>query len=225
MASISTRLLKDCTIFRQLQEQDLEDITRLANQKKLVEGEFLAMQSQVWPYLVLVSSGVLKTHKVSPKGRALGAMRLTEGDIFCSPTIIDGGSLPATLEADSDCIVFLWHQDVILPIIQKNNLAIWDLVTLLIERMRQASEFVEDLVFHPVASRVARLLIKEHQRTGSQHVERDLTLDEMATMVGTTPVMVCKVLSQFADQGYLKVSRTEFELIDEEKLNKVIQSD
>lgn len=224
MTSCSPDILRETPIFRQLAPQDLETLARHANAKHLLEGEFLAMQGQDWPYMLLVTKGVLKTHKLSPKGRTLGAMRLTEGDIFCSPTIIDREPLPATLEADCDCRLFLWHEDVILPIIQNNSAALWDLSALLIKRMRQASEIVEDLAFHPVASRVARLLIKEHEKTGSQHVKRDLTLDEMATMVGTTPVMVCKVLSQFADQDLVKVSRTEFELIDHNGLQKIIES-
>jgi len=83
---------------------------------------------------------------------------------------------------------------------------------------------VEDLAFHPVASRVARLLLKQHQKSGADHLERELTLDEMATMIGTTPVMVCKVLSQFADQGFLKVSRTEIEFINQDELIKIINN-
>jgi CRP-like cAMP-binding protein len=78
------------------------------------------------------------------------------------------------------------------------------------------------LHFQPEASRVARLLLKQHQESGVDHVERELTLDEMAAMVGTTPVMVCKVMSQFADQGLLKVSRTEIEFIDKARLEKLI---
>ena len=224
MTTCSPALLADTPIFRKLADQDLENLARHTSERHLIEGEFLAMQSQDWPYLLLVNTGVLKTHKVSPKGRALGAMRLIEGDIFCSPTIIDGGPLPATIEADSSCSLYLWHKDLILPIIHNNSAALWDLSALLIKRMRQASEIVEDLAFHPVASRVARLLIKENQKTGTQHVQRDLTLDEMATMIGTTPVMVCKVLSQFADQDLVKVSRTEFELIDQNGLQKIIDS-
>jgi len=131
-------------------------------------------------------------------------------------------SMRRSWEADKDCCLFLWHGDVILPYIKKNNRALWELSTMLVKRMRQASEIVEDLAFHPVASRVARLLLKQNQQSGTDHMERNLTLDEMATMVGTTPVMVCKIMSQFSDRGYLKVSRTEIEFIDRDQLKKII---
>ena len=37
------------------------------------------------------------------------------------------------------------------------------------------------------------------------------------------PVMVCKVLSQFADKGFLKVSRTVIEVIDRDQLEQFIK--
>lgn len=222
MDSCTPSLLRNIPLFRPLCDRDLIDVARLASLKRLGEGEFLARQGQIWPFLLLVERGTLKTHKVSPQGRSLGALRLGEGSLFCSPTIIDGNPLPATLEADGSCYLFLWHEDQILPYLQKNSQALWELSRLLVTRMRQASEMVEDLAFQPVASRVARLLLKRHQQSGADQVERDLTLDEMAAMVGTTPVMVCKVLSQFADQGFLKVSRTEIEFIDLAQLEDIV---
>mgnify|MGYP001088386831 CR=1 FL=1 len=224
MATCTPEALNAIPIFRQLKEQDKTDLSRHAITKSLIDGEFLAMQGQTWPFILLVESGVLKTHKVSPQGRSLGALRLPTGSVFCSPTIIDGDPIPATLEADGDCSLFLWHQDQVLPYLNKNSQALWDLASLLVKRMRQASEMVEDLAFQPVTGRVARLLLKQHQQSGDDHLSRDLTLDEMAAMVGTTPVMVCKVLSQFADQGFLKVSRTEIEFIDSQELEKLVDS-
>jgi hypothetical protein len=41
------------------------------------------------------------------------------------------------------------------------------------------------------------------------------------TMIGTIPVMVCKMLSRFADEGLVKVSRTQFELLNRSDLEKM----
>lgn len=135
--------------------------------------------------------------------------------------MFDGGPLPAALEARQTCEVYLWHRDPLLPRVRANPEAMWDLCELLIQRIRQASDMVEDLAFQPVAHRLARLLMKQYQETADVHVSRSLTLDEMATMIGTTPVMVCKILSRFAGEGFIKVSRTEFEIIEHNKLEQM----
>jgi CRP-like cAMP-binding protein len=217
-------LLAKSPVFRSFSRQDQEDLCKLARYKSLVESEFLAMQGSNWPYLLLLKKGTIKTHKVSQGGRALGAFRLKTGDVFCSPSLIDDGPLPATLEGGENCEIYLWKKEEILPYILRNNQALWDLSILLVQRMRHASEMVEDLAFHPVAVRVAGLLLK-HQIEGENHLDRDFTLDEMATMIGTTPVMVCKVLSQFADQELIKVSRTEIEFINQQALASMVNKE
>jgi hypothetical protein len=52
-------------------------------------------------------------------------------------------------------------------------------------------------------------------------ISRNMTLDEMAAMTGTTSVMVCKYLSRFASEDLIKVSRTEFELTNKARLEEL----
>ena len=41
------------------------------------------------------------------------------------------------------------------------------------------------------------------------------------TMIGTTPVMVCKQIYRFAEIGLINVSRTEFRLTDQPGLEEI----
>jgi len=63
--------------------------------------------------------------------------------------------------------------------------------------------------------------MRQYARLEALPVERSLSLDEIAAMIGTTPIMVCKLLSRFADDGLIKLTRTEFEFLDQEKLRLV----
>jgi len=85
----------------------------------------------------------------------------------------------------------------------------------MITRMQQVSEIVEGLAFQPVAARLAGLILKQFGQAGDTSVERSLTLDEMAAMVGSTREMVCRILYRFADESLIEVTRTEFKLTDE----------
>ena len=92
---------------------------------------------------------------------------------------------------------------------------------LLARRIRQASVYIVELAFQPVHGRLARLLLEKFGEANDTQVAREFTLDEMSTMIGTTPVMVCKMLSRFAAEGLVKVSRTKFELLDRTELEKM----
>ncbi len=214
-------ILLQIPVFSKLTPRQREDIVDLALWKRYDEGKFLAHQGDVWPNILILAKGLINVHKLSPEGRSLGAWRLKSGQVFWSPSVFDDGPLPATLEVREPSEVYLWHREQLLPIVRLSPEAMWDLCELLTERIRQASEMVEELAFQPVANRLARLLMKQYQETADIHMSRSLTLDEMATMIGTTPVMVCKILSRFAGEGIINVSRTEFEIIEYDKLEQM----
>ena len=213
-------LLNDVPILRHLSDEDRSRMASLASQKSIERGEYLAHYGEVWPYMLIVQSGAISVLKLSSEGRNLGALRLESGDFFLTPSFFDEGPLPASLEVKEAGIVHIWHRDTILGVLRQNQEALWDLCLWLAKRIRQASEYVEELAFQPVHGRLARLLLDQFEVGDDTQVARELTLDEMSTMIGTTPVMVCKMLSRFADEGLVKVSRTRFELLDREELEK-----
>jgi len=213
-------LLEKIQTFHHLDDQEKIQFARLATRKKFDKGEFVAHYGEVWPHIILVESGIANVLKLSPEGRTLGALRLGKGDVFISPSFFDGGPLPASLEIKESSSMLVWHRDQVLPIIRQNSEMLWEICLLLAQRIRQASGFVEELVFQPVSGRLARLLLDQFEDDDPQ-IARELTLDEMSTMIGTTPVMVSKMLSSFAAEGFVKVSRTQFELLDRQGLETI----
>jgi CRP/FNR family transcriptional regulator len=213
--------LVSAPVFRQLGEYQRRNIHRSAIGKHYREGEYLAHYGDPWPYVFVVAKGMVAVRKFSSEGRSMGALRLMPGQSFWSPTIFDGNPLPASLEARADGDIYLWRQDDLLPLVRQSPDALWDLCALLISRIRQASEIVEDLAFQSVNGRLAGLLYKQYHENKDVHIPRTLTLDEMAGIIGTTPVMVCKILSNFAADGLIAVKRTEFEVANPERLREI----
>lgn len=214
-------LLADAPVFCRLDEIQMKSIKQSAIKRHLQAGEYIAHYGDLWPCVFVVATGIISAQKLSPEGRVMGALRLTAGHFFWSPTIFDDGPLPASLEVREDCSVYLWAREDVLPFVKLNHAALWDLCSLLMKRIRQASEIVEDLAFQTVSGRLAGLLIKQYQEKADSHIPRTLTLEEMAGMISTTPVMVCKILSHFAAEGLISVKRTEFEMVDPKMLGRI----
>ncbi len=89
---------------------------------------------------------------------------------------------------------------------------------MLVQRMQRASIVMEELAFQPVTGRLARLLIDRYHDSDSEYIARDMTLDEMAARIGSTREMVCRVLYQLADEGAIKINRTEFTISNSDVL-------
>ncbi len=213
-------VLVSSRVFKALDVETREELASRASLKNLVPGEYLAHYGDVWPYVFLIEKGIIRVVKTSSEGRRLGALKLESGSDFWSPSIFDMGPLPASLIVDDATSIFLWEREQILTVIQRNPDALWQICLLLVGRIRQASSLVEELSFHPLRARLARLLINQFD-TANVPIASRVSLEEMSTMMGTTPVMVCKMLSAFADNGLIKVSRTDIELFDRETLEKI----
>ena len=56
-------------------------------------------------------------------------------------------------------------------------------------------------------------------------MQRDLTLEEMASMVASSPEVICRILYQFQDSGLLHVDRATITLRDRQGLENLILHD
>ncbi len=79
----------------------------------------------------------------------------------------------------------------------------------------------ESLAFQPLSARLARLLLDRSERSGRSRAPRDLTLDDMASRLGTTREVVCRLLYRLAAEGLIEISRTEFSFLDRDGLAKL----
>ena len=215
------KLLARFPVFAKLSHQEQAQLAQIAVRKSYQRGEYVAHSGDVWPYVIIIDYGEIHAMKMSPAGRSFGTLKLQAGEEFWSPTLFNGIPLPATLEVWKPSAIYFLHQEQVLPLVQKNTAAMWELSKGLAQRLHQKSELIEEIAFSSVAGRLARLLLDQFDGRGNSHVGRDLSLDEMGAIIGTTPVMVCKPIYRFAENGLINVSRTEFQLTDQPGLEEV----
>jgi CRP/FNR family transcriptional regulator len=178
----------------------------------------------VWPFLFFLASGTVSAIKESLEGRSLVATSIQAGEVFWGVSFFHPEyPMPVALVADQPSTVYLWKREQILPIIMENGHVAWELSRLMVLRMLRASELVEELAFQPVAGRLAKLLIDFPGQMPTGPIARSLTLDDMAARIGSTREMVCRLLQRFADEDLIKITRTEFEITDRERLIEMTQ--
>lgn len=211
-------------VFSRLAHDTREKIANLAVKKELRKGDYLVDQGEVWPYLFLLTRGQLVAEKDSYDGRTFIAATFKPGEIFWGVSFfIDNSAMPANIKALEDSSLYLWSQRDLKPIIESNGVLSWEISKLVVSRIQFVSEILESMTFHPIAVRLARLLVGIADEEGKTSIERNLTLDQMAARIGSTREMVCRLLYKFSDEGLIKITRTEFSVTDPENLNKRAQ--
>jgi CRP/FNR family transcriptional regulator len=188
------------------------------------KGQYLAHSGDLWPFIFSLLKGSVSAVKESLEGRSFVATTFKPGEVFWGVSFFHPESpMPVALKVDIQSSVLLWSRDQILPIILENGSVGWELARLMVSRMLRASEIVEELAFQPVAGRLAKLLIDFPGQGIPGPIARSLTLDEMAARIGSTREMVCRLLQRFADQELIKITRTEFEITNHDRLIEMMQ--
>jgi CRP/FNR family transcriptional regulator len=208
-------------LFAGLPQPVIGDIAKNAIQKTYKTQEIIVHQEDVWPYLFLVAKGNIHAIKESAEGRAFIATALKSGDIFWGLAFyIIKAPMPVLLQAKADTQIYIWNRDYLVPLIQQNGEMSWKLCQLMINRMQLASDIVEDLAFQPIMGRLAGLILSEFGDAEDEFKSRELTLEEMASRIGTTREMVCRHLYRFAEKGAIQINRTELRIRDRDLLEK-----
>lgn len=219
------QLLANSPVFAHLAEHERDQLAQQATRKRYSKGEWIAPYGDPWPYLFITAGGSVHALKESSEGRSLIVLTLGPGDIFWGMAFFqEKAMMPVLLQAQTPCELYLWSREQMLPWLWENGRVSWELSRLMVQRMLRASQIVEELAFQPVRSRLARLLLERYGGTVGDYVARDLTLDEIAAHVGTKREMVCRVLYEFAEEGAIEISRTEFMITDRNKLKDHAQS-
>lgn len=218
MTELAT-LLQNNPVFSVLGAGDRELMIKQARRHTYSKDETVILYGDVWPHLFLVGEGKVEALKESSDGRSLHVGCFGKGELFWGLAFFyEEAPMPVTLQAREKSILYLWAKDSVLPIILRSGQVSWEISRLMADRMRRASDLVDGLAFHPVAGRLARLLLDHFETAGDSSISRYLTLDEMAARIGSTREMVCRALYSFSDKKLIEVTRTELVLTDHEGL-------
>lgn len=207
-------------VFSHLNNEMLHKLKSSACNLSFKSGDWLVHHGEIWPNLFFIRRGAVTAVMESPEGRSLTLTTIRKGEVFWGLAFfIENAPMPAALEATEECELLLWSRDDLLPLILEDGKLSWELSCLAIQRVQFASEIVEKLAFQPLTGRVARLLLEQFP-VSQNVVPRHLTLDEMASRVGTTREMVCRILYRFAEAGAIQINRTEFIFTDRDILDE-----
>lgn len=212
-------LFHENPVFGVLSTAELDSIIQTSILRKYHTGDIITNAGDSWPYLFIVRSGSVHALKRSVEGRSLVVTTFTRGDVFWGLSFFyENLPNPVSLEAAESSRVYIWSTERLHPILVENGNFSWQLSRLMIDKMLRASEILEEMAFQPVAGRLAKLLLEGGQGMNEGFVFRSLTLDEMAARIGSTREVVCRFLHRFADSGIIDITRTEYRIIDQLRL-------
>ena len=201
-----------------------EQLISRAERVEFERGEYIHLSGDNFPYVFILTEGLIYAIKDLVTGRSVTMKRFNVGDVFLGHALFADNPTPSTLAVFRPSVIYRWHQRDILPIIKNNEEVLWKICCQLSNRSLEAMQIVEEFSSSPVSNRLARLLAGEFAKAGESCIPRNLTLDEIASSIGSTKEVVCRYLRRMSDENLIQVERDRFVLVNKIELKKLADS-
>ncbi len=215
--------LTQAEFFGEFPEEDRAALAEQAVSRELQAGEYLCHQGDDWPHVAFLAEGAMDWVMLSVSGKEHILFSLTPNDVFWGHTIFDNKPMPAALKATKKSLTYRWNREDIIPVLNRHPETLWAVTAMLTDTMRKARDIIYGLAFQPVAGRLASLLLDRFSDPEDISVERDLTLNAIASRVASSPEVICRVLQQFQREGVVEVTRASITLHDRFALEKLVE--
>jgi len=217
--------LKKIPFFEGLTIDELEQINELIIMRNYKKGMFIFLEHEPGEALYFIKTGQVKLSKMLETGEEQILRILQEGDIFAEVVLFDQGPYPATAEVIEDAKIGMIKSEDVNELIKENPEIAIKILNVMSKRLRQAQMKIRDLGLKDTRGRTASMLIKlaeEYGKDAKEGIELDLSLtrEEFANLIGTSRETITRILSDFKDDGLVKVGRKKIVILDLESLKE-----
>jgi len=206
----------DSPFFAGLADADLAALGGAMLQRRYPAGQIVLLEGAASSVLYVVQAGRLKLFKTSPKGREQVLRLLHPGDTFNEVAVFDDGPNPASAQAIEDCTLYLLRRRDLLRFVAERPGVALAITRTFARRLREALALVEDLAFRDVTSRLAKILLEDHDGQTPR-----LTQELLAAMAGSRREVVGRALKALSQEGAVRLERGRVHVRDREKLEQL----
>jgi CRP-like cAMP-binding protein len=198
-------------------------LKRVGEMANFPGGHVIFSQGEPSGQLYIVESGKVKIGSKGPDGRGVLHRIAGPNDMFGDVSLFDPGPRASTATAVTELRTTRIDRYTLRQIIRQRPGIAEALLRVQARRVRHADTAMTELVFTDVPGRLARTLLEQARRFGTQEpqglrVVHDLTQVELAQLVGSSRETVCKTLADFARRGWIQLDSKSVLILDLERL-------
>jgi CRP-like cAMP-binding protein len=205
------------TCLAELDASSLAAITQAAVKKTYDKGQIVCLEGEPCPGLIIIETGWLSSVKISPQGREQEIRLEGPGEMINEISVMAGDINLVTLKSLENSTVWVIDRKVFFNLMAEHpklsNIIMQNQARLVVQLLN----LVEDLSLRNVQGRLAHLLLN-HSKDGVIHRQYWSTQEEMAARIGTTSVVLSRLLNEMQNQGTIRLGHHQIHILDHEKL-------
>jgi CRP/FNR family cyclic AMP-dependent transcriptional regulator len=207
-------------LFSGLQRDEIQRFADLTRERSYPKGSVILFQDDPGDSLFVLRAGRVKVVLIGEDGREVILGVLEPGAHFGELALIDDQPRSAHVIAMEDAQLLILRREDFRRRVEANPSVAWALLTELSRRLRRADVKIGGLVLLDVPGRIARLLLDLASETGGDAIDKPLTHQTIAQMIGASRETVSRAMKEFQDAGLITVERRRIAVGDRDALEK-----
>ena len=214
MTTTTADFLGTVQLFNGLDQEELQHFADLTREKFYPKGSVVLFEDDPGDSLFVVRQGRVKVVLIGEDGREVILGVLGAGEHFGELSLIDDRPRSAHVIAMDDAHLLVLRREDFRKRVESSPAVAWSLLKELSRRLRAADEKIGGLVLLDVPGRIARLLLDLAEEGGGERIEKSLTHQTIAQIIGASRETVSRAMKEFQDAGWIEVERRRVILSD-----------
>lgn len=208
-------ILSNSQLLGGLTEAHLQEIERIAVDKKFNKGEMIFFDGDEGNGFYLVIEGTVKIYKVSSEGKEQILHIVKEGESIGAVPVFSGKSFPANAQAISKSHLLFFPRTEFVGLITNNPSLTMNLLAVLSMRLREFTVQIENLSLKEIPGRLAAyLLYQSEAQEAEDFINLSISKLQLANILGTGPESLSRALGDMRDRGLIEVDGSNIRLLD-----------
>jgi CRP/FNR family transcriptional regulator len=213
-------------LFQNLSDEVLKMLQRILVQKEFARGESIFTEGVESTGFFIVNRGRVKVYKLSSEGKEQILHLAGAKELLGAVSAFAGNPYPAHADAMEKTGVFYFPRKKFMDLIKEEPSVVMNMMANLSMRLQHFTRMIESLSLKEVPGRLAAYLLYHCEQTGcSDSVEMDISKGQLASLLGTIPETLSRILRKMSEKGILEVKGRKVRLLKKKELQDIVDGE
>jgi CRP-like cAMP-binding protein len=208
------QMVADIPLFKGLPKEQLDEVVNSMADQTFDRGQTVLSEGEVAEGFFVLVQGKVKIFKLSTEGKEQILHFVGPGESFGEVPMFSGGRFPASAETTEKSRIFFFPRAAFLNLIGTDPTLAMNMLADLSKRLRQMTRLVEELSLKEVPSRLAAYILYLSSENESDDVGLDITKGQLASLLGTIPETLSRILGKMSAQEVISVQGRKLKILD-----------
>lgn len=207
-------MVADIPLFKGLPKEQLDEVVNSMADQTFDRGQTVLSEGEAAEGFFVLVQGKVKIFKLSTEGKEQILHFVGPGESFGEVPMFAGGRFPANAETIEKSRIFFFPRAAFLDLIGTDPTLAMNMLAELSKRLRQMTRLVEELSLKEVPGRLAAYILYLSSESESDDVGLDITKGQLASLLGTIPETLSRILGKMSAQEVISVQGRKLKILD-----------